>query len=45
MKILGLGSITPRGKVVTIKRDGVVIIENGVKVTLTFTEVERLMNV
>jgi hypothetical protein len=45
MKILGLGSMTPRGKVVTIKRDGVVIIENGVKVVLTFADVEKMMNV
>ena len=44
-KILGLGSVTPRGKIVTIKRDGVVLIENGAKVTLTFAEVEQMMNV
>jgi|LakMenEpi03Aug12_release.lakeMendotaPanAssembly.Ray.scaffolds.fasta_scaffold430258_4 hypothetical protein len=45
MKILGLGTVTPRGKVVTIKRDGVVLIENGVKVVLTFADVEKMMNV
>lgn len=45
MKILGLGSVTPRGTVVTIKRDGVVLIDKNVKVVLTFAEVEKMMNV
>lgn len=45
MKVLGIGTITPKGTVTAIKRDGVVIVDKGVKVVLTFTDVEQMMNV
>lgn len=45
MKVLGIGTVTPKGTVTAIKRDGVVIVDKGVKVVLTFTDVEKMMNV
>lgn len=46
MKVLGIGTVTPKGTVTAIKRDGVVVIvDKSVKVVLTFTDVEKMMNV
>lgn len=45
MKVLGIGSVTPKGKVVAIKRDNVVIVDGTVKVVLTFAQVEKMMSV
>jgi hypothetical protein len=44
-KILGIGTVTPKGTVTAIKRDGVVIVDNGAKVVLTFAQVEKMMSV
>jgi hypothetical protein len=44
-KVLGIGTVTPKGIVTAIKRDGVVIVDNKVKVVLTFAQVEKMMNV
>jgi len=44
-KILGVGTVTPKGTVTAIKRDGVVLLDNGVKVVLTFAQVEKMMSV
>ena len=44
-KVLGIGTVTPKGVVTAIKRDGVVIVDNKVKVVLTFAQVEQMMNV
>jgi hypothetical protein len=44
-KILGIGTVTPKGTVTAIKRDGVVLLDNGVKVVLTFAQVEKMMSV
>jgi hypothetical protein len=44
-KVLGIGTVTPKGIVTAIKRDGVVIVDNKVKVVLTFAQVELMMNV
>jgi len=44
-KVLGIGTVTPKGIVTAIKRDGVVIVDNKVKVVLTFAQVEQMMNV
>jgi len=45
MKVLGIGTVTPKGTVSAIKRDGVVIVDNKVKVVLTFAQVELMMGV
>jgi hypothetical protein len=45
MKVLGIGTVTPKGTVSAIKRDGVVIVDNNVKVVLTFAQVELMMGV
>ena len=44
-KILGIGTVTPKGTVTAIKRDGVVIVDKGAKVVLTFAQVEKMMSV
>ena len=44
-KVLGIGTVTPKGIVTAIKRDGVVIVDNKVKVVLTFAQVELMMGV
>jgi mannitol/fructose-specific phosphotransferase system IIA component len=44
-KVLGIGTVTPKGIVTAIKRDGVVIVDNKVKVVLTFAQVEQMMGV
>jgi adenine-specific DNA glycosylase len=44
-KVLGIGTVTPKGIVTAIKRDGVVIVDNNVKVVLTFAQVEKMMGV
>jgi hypothetical protein len=44
-KIIGIGTVTPKGTVTAIKRDGVVIVDKGAKVVLTFAEVEKMMSV
>jgi len=44
-KVLGIGTVTPKGTVTAIKRDGVVIVDKGAKVVLTFAEVEKMMGV
>lgn len=44
-KVLGIGTVTPKGTVTAIKRDGVVIVDNKVKVVLTFAQVELMMGV
>lgn len=43
--VVGIGTVTPKGTVTAIKRDGVVIVDRGAKVVLTFAEVEKMMNV
>ncbi len=45
MKVLGIGTVTPKGIVTAIKRDGVVIVGGTVKVVLTFAQVELMMGV
>jgi len=44
-KIIGIGTVTPKGTVTAIKRDGVVIVDKGAKVVLTFAQVEKMMGV
>ena len=44
-KVLGIGTVTPKGTVTAIKRDGVVIVDKGAKVVLTFAQVEKMMGV
>jgi hypothetical protein len=45
MKVLGIGTVTPKGTVTAIKRDNVTIVDGTVKVVLTFAQVEKMMNV
>lgn len=44
MKILGLNDDTKYGKVVSIKRDGVMFVLNGKKVVYTLADVEKMFN-
>jgi hypothetical protein len=44
-KVIGIGTVTPKGTVTAIKRNGVVIVDKGAKVVLTFAEVEKMMSV
>ena len=44
-KVIGIDTVTPKGIVTAIKRDGVVIVDNKVKVVLTFAQVEQMMGV
>lgn len=44
-KIVGIGTVTPKGTVTAIKRDGVILVDKGAKVVLTFAEVEKMMSV
>jgi len=43
--VVGIGTVTPKGTVTAIKRDGVVIVDKGAKVVLTFAQVEKMMGV